>query len=180
MPRPSRDQIADLHPRVERPDRVLEDDLHVLAHLLHALRRERDEVDAVELDLTRGGLEEPEDGASEGRLAAAGLADEANGLASPDVEVDAVDGLELPRGALEEALLDGEVLLEPADAKQDVVVDRRFRHGRLDGGLGAVGAHEAMPIGFVARGPSSHSQQADSCSPTGSSGGSSLRQRSKT
>ena len=35
------------------------------------------------------------------------------------------------------------------------------------GGLGALGAHEAMPIGFVARGPFSHSQQADSCAPTG-------------
>ena len=60
------DQVADLHPRVERPDRVLEDDLHVLAHLLHALRRERDEVDAVELDLAGGGLEEPEDACARG------------------------------------------------------------------------------------------------------------------
>ena len=40
--------------------------------------------------------------APEGRLAAAGLADEADGLAAADVEVDAVDGLEVAGGAPEE------------------------------------------------------------------------------
>ena len=175
-----RDEVADLHAGVERADRVLEDDLHVLSHLLHPFGRERDEVDAVELDLAGGGLEEPEDRPPEGRLAAAGLADEADRLAAPDIEVDAVDGLPLARGALEEPLLDGEVLLEAADAEQDVVVGGRFRNGPVDGSLGALGAHEAIPIGLVARGPSSHSQHADSCAPTGRSGGSSVRQRSKT
>ena len=117
----------------------------------------------------------------ERRLAAAGLADEADGLAAADVEVDAVDGLELAGGAPEEALLDGEVLLEAADAEQDAVVGSGpGAQASSTGRLGALGAHEAMPIGFVARGPFSHSQHADSCAPTGSSGGSSSAQRSKT
>ena len=123
--------------------------------------------------------------APERRLAAAGLADEADGLAAADVEVDAVDGLELAGGALEEALLDGEVLLQSADAEQDVVAGRSRvggpsrRRRRLDA-VGAFGAHEAMPIGFVARGPFSHSQQADSCAPTVEQRRQLLAQRSKT
>ena len=39
-------------------------------------------------------------------------------------------------------------------------------------------AHEAIPIGLAARGPFSHSQHADSCSPTGEQGRQLLGQRS--
>ena len=76
------DDVADAHPRVERADRVLEDDLHVAAHLLQRpCPSEPDEVDAVEADLARRRLEQPQQRASQRRLAAAGLADEADRLA---------------------------------------------------------------------------------------------------
>ena len=102
---PRRRGRSTVHPRVERADRVLEDDLHVPAHRLQvARRRDADDVDAVELDLARGRLEQPQQRAAEGRLAAAGLADEADRLAAADVEVDAVDRLQLADGALEDAL----------------------------------------------------------------------------
>ena len=82
---------------------------------------------------------------------------------------------------LRKPCLTGKYFLRPRTRSRIVVVGRRVgATGAVDGGLGALGAHEAMPIGFVARGPFSHSQQADSCAPTGSSGGSSLPQRSKT
>ena len=87
---------------------------------------------------------------------------------------------------LRKPCLTGKYFLRPRTRSRMLVVGRRVGcRAReldllLDGGLGALGAHEAMPIGFVARGPFSHSQHADSCGPTGSSGGSSLAQRSKT
>ena len=62
------------------------------------------QVDAVELDLARGRLEQADQRAAERRLAAARLADEADRLAAEDVEVDAVDRLQLADGALEDAL----------------------------------------------------------------------------
>ena len=58
-------------------------------------RPEPDEVDAVEDDLARRRLEQPQERPPERRLAAAGLADEADRLAAADVEVDAVDRLEV-------------------------------------------------------------------------------------
>ena len=58
------------------------------------------QVDAVELDLAGGRLEQPQERAAERRLAAARLADEADRLAAEDVEVDAVDRLELADGPL--------------------------------------------------------------------------------
>ncbi len=118
--RPFADDVADAHPRVERADRVLEDDLHVLAHLLQRLPLEADHVDAVEADLACRRLEQPQQRASERRLAAAGLADEAYRLARIDVEIDAVDGLELGDGALQHPLLDREVLPHPLRREQDI------------------------------------------------------------
>ena len=176
---PLRDQVADLHARVERPDRVLEDDLHVPARLLQVLAAEPDDVDAVEHDLAGGRLEQAQDRPTERRLAAPGLADEPERLASADVEIDAVDGLQVAGRALEEPLADGEVLLQTSDAQQDVVAlpdGLRLRLGD-DGGL--VHAHDGTSIPFTSRGPFSQSQQADCCPPASKSGGSSVAQRSK-
>ena len=53
-------QIADLHSRIERADRVLEDDLHVAAHLLQVLALQRHHVDAVEAHSARRRLEQAE------------------------------------------------------------------------------------------------------------------------
>ena len=57
------------------------------AHLPERLRLERGDVHAPEDDRPGGRLGEAEDRAAEGRLAAAGLADEAEDLALADVEV---------------------------------------------------------------------------------------------
>jgi hypothetical protein len=172
------DQVADLHAWVEGADGVLKDDLHVTAHLLEALRAQADDVDAVEGDLARRRLEQPQQRAAERRLAAAGLAHEAERLAAPHVEIDAVDGLQVAGGALEQALLDREVLLEAAHAEEDVLALDGWGAGRLARHR-LLRAHDGTVIAWTSRGPFSHSQHAACCAPTSRSGGSSVAQRSK-
>ena len=171
-----RDQVADLHSRVERADRVLEDDLHVPAHLLHRRRAEAEELDPVERDLARRRLDQAQERAAKGRLAAAGLADEAERLAAANLEVDSVDRLEVAGRTLEDALLDREVLLQASDTEEDVIAVP----GRLGPRLGdhPLVAHVGTSTPWTARRPFSHSQHATSCSSTSSKGGSSVWQRS--
>ena len=98
------DDVADGHARVEAADRVLEDDLHVPAEPAQLLAAVGEEVLALVADLAAGGGDQAEDRAADGRLAAAGFADEAERLARRDVEADAVDGLHVADGAREHAL----------------------------------------------------------------------------
>ena len=64
------------------------------------------------------------------RLAAAGLSHDAQRLAGAEVQVDAVDGLHVPHGAADHAVLDGVVLLQ-SPGGQD-----RVSHGRPPGRSG--------------------------------------------
>ena len=84
---------------------------------------------ALELDRAAGRVEQPQQQAAGGRLAAAGLADEAERLAALDVERDAVDGV---HGAdlLAEDHPGGEreVLLEIADLVQRLAAAARAAH----------------------------------------------------
>src|SRR3546814_9294209 len=73
------DDLAHRHARIETGQRVLEDDLHVLAPGPHRLGVERRQVLAEPAGAPAGRLDEPQNGAAESRLAAAGLADEAAG-----------------------------------------------------------------------------------------------------
>ncbi len=99
------DDVADRHARVQRRVGVLEDHLHLAAHLAHLAAVQLGQVLAVEDDLAAGRLVELQDGAAGGGLAAAGLADQAEGLALLDVERDAVDGLDRADLALEDDAL---------------------------------------------------------------------------
>ena len=118
------DDVADRHARVERRVRVLEDDLHLPAHLAHLAPTEVRDVAPVEDDLARRRLDQLDQRAREGRLAAAGLADEPERLARAQCQVDAVDGVDLADRALEDAGPDREVLDELLDA-QDLVAGLR-------------------------------------------------------
>ena len=60
---------------------ILEDDLHVAAERAQRRAVERRHVRALEPDLARGRLDQPQDAAAGGRLAAAGFADQAQRLA---------------------------------------------------------------------------------------------------
>ena len=101
------DLLADGVHRVERRHRLLEDhrDL-VAADALHLAVAERHEVAPLEHDpaplpdLARR-LDQPHDRERADRLAAAGLTDEAEGLAGVELEVDPVDGPDRPLAGTE-------------------------------------------------------------------------------
>ena len=112
------DDLADGHARVERGVRVLEDVLHVAAHRLEFLLLHLGHVVTTEEDGSRGWGREAHDAAAGRRLAAAGLADEAEGLAGIDVKAHVLDGLDLLLLAAEDARVDGELLGEMLDVKQ--------------------------------------------------------------
>jgi hypothetical protein len=108
-----RQGLPDRHAGVQRRVRVLEHDLHVPPGLAQLLFAEPGDVDAVEDHAARGRFHEPQNGPRGRRLAAAGLADQRDRLSLVDVEVHAVDGLDLTDHPLHEnAGTDGEVLDE--------------------------------------------------------------------
>ena len=114
-PEPLADAVGDRRPRVEARVRVLEDDLDPPAIRLEGRTLEGRQLDAIETDRARSRLDEAKDQATDCGLAAAGLADEAERLAAPDVEVDAIDGLDRPDLPLEDPAADRKVLDEVPD-----------------------------------------------------------------
>ena len=82
---------SDRMPRIERGHRVLEDHLHAPAQRPPRALVERADVDAVEQDRAGRRHDETEQRPAERGLAGAGLADNADGLALADRDVDAVE-----------------------------------------------------------------------------------------
>ena len=117
-PEGRRDDRADGVTRVQGAVRVLEDHLDVTAQRAHLPRPQLRDVPALEVDRAARRVLEAGDDPAHGRLAAARLADDAEGLALAHLEVDAVDGLHGADLALQDPLLDGEVLLQPFDLEQ--------------------------------------------------------------
>ena len=76
--------------RIERGHRILKDHLHAPAQRPPRPLVERGNIIAVEYDRARGRLDQAEQRASERGLAGTGLADNADGLALADANVDAV------------------------------------------------------------------------------------------
>ncbi len=148
------DDRADRVARVQRGVRVLEDHLYVAAQRPHLPGAEVGDVPALELDLPLGRFQQPRDQPAHRRLAAARLAHHAEGLPRAYVEVEAVDGLDRADLALEDALLDGEVLHQATDPEQGLgrrggrgrrgrrrgclLRDRHFRILRLAHSFGAI------------------------------------------
>ena len=122
-----RDDLADGHARVQARIWILEDELHVAAHLLELLMAHLRDVFALEIHLARGGVGQPHDGAARRGLTAAGFTHEAEGLARMDLERNIVycgnNALGEPTG--EHARLRRELLAQVLDLKQ-----------RLLGGIG--------------------------------------------
>jgi hypothetical protein len=109
-------------PGVQRCVGVLEDHLHPAAERAEILLREAGDVLAVEDDLAARRLVQPEDGAPDRGLAAAGLADEPEGLAPSDGEADVVDRLDVADVPVEQdAALDREPDPEVLDFDEGAV-----------------------------------------------------------
>ena len=132
------DDEADALARVQRRVRVLEDHHHLAPVRTHLGAGQARDVAAVEDDPAGRRIEEAHDAARHRRLAAAGLADDAERLALADREGDAVDGLH--RGDLlleDDSARDGEVLLQVLDDEELVAAHAAVRRrGDGDGRLG--------------------------------------------
>ena len=143
------DAGADRGPRVERRERILEDDLHPAPERLEPPAAELRDVGPVEDDAAAGRLDQAQQHAADGGLAAAGLADEAERLAPADGEADVVDGLDLADLAMQDAADDGEVLGQVLDLDERRRRATRFRMRRswrgVTGGRVQRGARGGVP-----------------------------------
>src|SRR5215472_15018142 len=126
------DDLADLHARVQRTVRILEDDLDLASQRQEILAFHLGDVDAVIEDFASGRLFEPQYAAAGCRLAAAALADQSQGLAATDREVDAVNRLHLADFAVnDDPLGDREMHLQSPNLEERLGVDRGNRHSGL-------------------------------------------------
>src|SRR5262249_55613792 len=91
------------HTRIQGADGVLEDDLHVAAQRLELAATKAQDSPALERNLARGGGKKAQERATQGRLAAARLADQAQRLAGHARQVDSVDCSDLANRALKDA-----------------------------------------------------------------------------
>lgn len=85
------EDLADGHAGVERGVGVLKDDLHAAAEGAEMAGGGVGNVGAVEVDRAAGGLDEAKHHAGDGAFAAAGFADDAEGLSAMDGEADVLD-----------------------------------------------------------------------------------------
>ena len=108
---------------------ILEDHLHTPSQRPQLGLIELRDVLAVEVDGSLGRLVEADDRASDGGLAAAGLADEPDGLALLDRQGDVVDRADVSHVPVEnEAALDREIDLEMLELDEWAGAVRRVRH----------------------------------------------------
>ena len=120
------DDLPDALAGVERRVGVLEDHLDLAPHWAKILAGEPDHLLAAVLDGAGGRLEQLDDRPAERRLAAAGLADQPEGLALVQGDADVVDGLDARHSPVEEdSRLDREVLDEVLDLEDRIAL----RHG---------------------------------------------------
>ena len=111
------ENLADGHARVERRERVLEDQLHLAAQGAEGGLAQGGDIVAVEDDAAGGRLDQPHHEPPDRRLAAAGLADERQRLAGAEHEGHAVDRLHGRKRPPERRALRDEVLHEIVDGE---------------------------------------------------------------
>ena len=153
---------ADGVARVEGVVGVLEDHLHRAELLGRALaHRQIADVLAVETDLAVGAALEAHQHLGEGRFAATGFADDAEGLAAPGGKTEGFVGLDVADAVARDkrpdrAIMDLVVLLHADDLEHRLPdLDRRFAFGLGDRlvGIDVPPAHAADPVaGIVVRG----------------------------
>ena len=112
------DDRAGRHARIERGVGVLEDHLHPLPVGHHRGGVEAGNVFVFQPDRALGRLKQLQHRATDGGLAAAGLADETQRLAMFDPEAHAVHGIDMPPDPREDALVDRKMLLEAVHVEQ--------------------------------------------------------------
>ena len=141
--KPLTDDLETGHPRAERAEGVLKDDLHVGAQPAQLLGRPFAQVLTAEGHLPFR-ADEPHDRQRRRGLARAAFADDAQGLARADRQAGVVDGLHMAHGPAQQALLDREPDLEVVGAQH---FGRIFGHGR--GRTGGLGAEQFARVGVL-------------------------------
>ena len=117
------DDSADVHARIERGVRVLKDDLDIAAQDAKLIGLQPPDILAIKMDFARGWFDQAQHAAPGGRLAAAGFADQPEGFAALDGEIDAVDSVNAAGLAAEQAAFDRKLLGQVPDPEQ------RLTHG---------------------------------------------------
>src|SRR5258707_12770557 len=97
------DDIAGRHARVQRSERVLEDDLHRTSMWTQVRLAEMGDIQAIEPDAATGRLDKAQDGARHRRFAAAGLPDQPESFSDANCEADAVHRMHGADAAAEDA-----------------------------------------------------------------------------
>src|SRR5713101_1558082 len=126
------DNLADLHARIQRAVRVLENDLNPPPQRQKLFAFQLCDVDAVIEDLAAGRPLEPQDAPAGRGLATAALADQPEGLAAADREVDAINRLNLTDPPVhDDTLGNGEVHLQAPDFEERPGVKLGYGHAKL-------------------------------------------------
>src|ERR1700730_5836028 len=84
---------ADVHARIERCIRVLKDNLDVAAQRSKLTSIQPSDILAFKMDLARSRFDQAKHATAGGRFTAAGFADQPEGIAAVDSEIDTVDGM---------------------------------------------------------------------------------------
>lgn len=121
------DDTVDRHPRIERAEGILKDDLNLLAVVEELAAGERGEVATIIVDGAGGQGHEPGDGTPGGGLTAAALTHETNRFPARHIETNPIDCLDDIDRALEHPALDGKVDLQITD-REECFVRRKIRH----------------------------------------------------
>jgi hypothetical protein len=123
-------EVAHAHARVERGHRVLEHDLDPASQRAQRGTRQRQQVLALEEDAAGLRLDQPQQRAPDGRLAAARLADQRERAPGLDLEGDLVDRAHPGDRPLQQACAHREPGAEPLDPqdRRDVRACRRRAH----------------------------------------------------
>src|SRR5262249_41261756 len=111
---PLADDARHAHAGIQRAVRILEDDLHRAPHGAQLAGTELEERASVEAHIAGGRLDQPQDQAAEGGLAATGLAHQPEGLPRGDLDGDVLDRPPDPTRAAEQPTPGGEVLAQRA------------------------------------------------------------------
>ena len=121
------DRLADRQARVERRERILEDELHVAPERAHFALGDLSQIAPFEFDLAGVRLDEAYDEATRRRLAATALADQPQRLALVEREGDVLHRMHPRPGAPDEVRFDGKILAQAAHLQQRRFATRRLR-----------------------------------------------------
>ena len=114
-------QLPHRHTGIQGGIGVLKDQLHIPALLPHGLFLQGAQILTIEIDMSGGGFDQPQDRAARGGFAAAGFAHQAECLLLPDLKGDVFYGMDVAHGFSDDSPLNGEVGLEVLHVQDDIV-----------------------------------------------------------